>query len=557
MRMTIDPACGFDMAAALRGENGAYGRVGVSLPLHWLAGEEDKTEMLQLLQHHGVQSVELRTVRPGQEPEAVLRAAELLWENGFQITVHGGVNSVDTAVSDVFAHLAQLLPALRQDKLNITIHPVVGDNAAMLTSLSDHILAHELPVTIALENNRLLPDKTQGDSTALVLAAVKAANRPNVGICFDMGHYAYYVKKNFPESPDLLPDAEFWKYVIHTHIHGVNGLTTHFPLGLYELPLQAFLEKLSYGYFGVYNLELDFPRFEDLHTPVEALDRSIPYLQQSLPLVARLYDAVAKSFDAGFESALTCLDAKENTFSLIHSTSYLFHTAGCRWGMDVAFRWARSLAKTPAQAAGLLKPLQVMVISHSHADHFEKETLRLLAKNDTIFIVPDFLEAQALECGIAPEKLVLAKPGEKICLHGMTFLPFASSHFRPNNGPGVPEYGYHVSAPGCPSQVFPVDIRDFSKKEELPPADYCFANVWLRDESCDESSWRPMVEPWAQYMLQFSTGHILMTHLYEDGRPEDKMWREEHTRALAEAIHRLSPETKVIVPNRGQCIPLV
>jgi uncharacterized protein YhfF len=48
-----------------------------------------------------------------------------------------------------------------------------------------------------------------------------------------------------------------------------------------------------------------------------------------------------------------------------------------------------------------------------------------------------------------------------------------------------------------------------------------------------------------------------MTHLYEDGRPENKMWREEHTRALTEAIHRLSPETEVIVPRRGQCMPLV
>ena len=110
--------------------------IGVSLPFKWFADGTDTEGILSLLRSQGVGSVELRTVRPEHAPEAVLQAAEYLWENGFQITVHGSVKTVETAVADVFAPLAQLLPKLRQEKLNVTVHPVVGDNCAMVTALA-------------------------------------------------------------------------------------------------------------------------------------------------------------------------------------------------------------------------------------------------------------------------------------------------------------------------------------------------------------------------------------------------------------------------------------
>ena len=101
-----------------------------------------------------------------------------------------------------------------------------------------------------------------------------------------------------------------------------------------------------------------------------------------------------------------------------------------------------------------------------------------------------------------------------------------------------------------------MDIRNFSQKEDIPTADYCFANVWLEDNSADPESWQAMVEPFAKYMLSFSNKNILLTHLYEDGRPDHKMWRAEHAHAAADKIHALSPETRVIIPRRGECIRL-
>lgn len=535
--------------------------IGVSLPLSWFISSDAEIkadEVLEFLKKQGVDSVELRTVRPYHEPEDVLKAANTLWDNGFYVTVHGSVTGLETAVADVFAPLGKVLPALRQDKLNVTIHPICENNTEMLLALSDHILDNNYPVTIALENNRKMPDKTEGDSTLLVLEAVTAADRKNVGICFDMGHYAYYVKKNHPDTPDMLPAPEFFKRVIHTHIHATKGLRTHYPLGVYDLQLDEILQKLSFGYFGVYNLELDFPRLKEEWTPLDALAQSIPYLRDHLHYCAKLYDTVRRDFDSWFLSALKCWDTEPEgcNFSLIHSSAYLFHTNGCKWAMDIAFRNARILAKTPARAAELMKDMQMMVLSHGHRDHFEESTIRLLKDSDIIWVVPDFLEERILGLGVRPEKLRVAKRGEVISLFGMDILPFESKHFRSSNGVGVKEYGYYITAPGCPSLAFPVDIRNFNQREDVPMADYCFANVWLEDNSADEESWRSMVEPFAKYMLSFSNKTILLTHLFEDGRPDHKMWRSEHAHAVADKIHALSPETRVIIPRRGECIQL-
>ena len=124
--------------------------IGVSLPLEWLNRQRQETpELLSLLKKHNVRSIELRTVRPHHEPQVVLEAAALAWEWDFQITIHGSASTAESAVSDIFVPLQALLANMQQNKLNITVHPIVGDNAAMLTALSDHILENCLSVTIA------------------------------------------------------------------------------------------------------------------------------------------------------------------------------------------------------------------------------------------------------------------------------------------------------------------------------------------------------------------------------------------------------------------------
>lgn len=537
--------------------------IGVSLPLAWLAGAAaplaDPAQLLPKLKERGVRSVELRTVRATHRPETVYGAARLLWEHGFSISVHGEVKSEETAVEDVFFPLGKVLSALGQPRLNITIHPLPGDNERVLHQLADHIEKHAYPVTIALENNRLLPDHREGDSAAFVWNAVAAVDRKCIGICFDFGHYLYYRRKNHPDEPFVLPPSAFFQRVIHTHIHALNGLNTHFPLGAYSMPLEDIWEALSHEYFGLYNIELDFPRFQELHAPEAALLDSVTVLRESLPACARLYDRISDSFDRWFLSACSALEGDSGTkFGLIHASSYLFSTDGYRWAVDVAFRNAYALSETPGRCAELLKELDLMVISHAHADHFEQATVTALADLELSWIIPDFLYDAALEYGISPNRIHIARPGQPLTVGPLTLTPFPGRHYRPGTTMGTPEYGYFVTAENGPSIVFPMDVRDFSPEgvPALPDADYCFAHVWLGDGCGEEASFAPLDSRFAQFMLKFSSKHIFLTHLYENGRLDRDMWRRRHAELLKAKIEALSSCTRVTIPQCGQVFSL-
>lgn len=536
--------------------------VGVSLPFDWLlTGEglpESREAVLLALKTEGVRSIELRTVRDHHTATDVKRVAQLLWDYGFYISLHGVVKTEENAVSELFYPLEELLKDLRQPSVNITVHPIVGDNVKMLSAIADHIEKHNLPVTVALENNRLMPDKTAGDSAAYVLEVVKEVDRAQIGICWDMGHYMYWWQKNHGNEPVRLPDETFLKRVIHTHIHALSGLKTHFPLDSYTLPLKEFLDELGFEYFGLYNIELEYNRFKDIHPLIPSLVGSVRELKAKMPICANVYDEIRDHFDDWVMSARKVFDADGVKFGLIHSSSYLFNFNGYRVGMDIAFRNARFLASTPKKCVDYLKNIHLMVISHSHRDHFEKSLVRMLADTEIRWVIPDFMYDMALECGISPEKIYIAKKGEPITAGNLTILPFEGRHFRPDTKRGVPEYGYYVTAEGMPSIAFPVDIRDFSLENlpNIPKADYCFANIWLGDGKGLDAFCEPMAQDFSEFMLKFSDKNIILTHLYENGRKDKDMWRKEHAEFVGSKISALSPKTNVFIPTCGQVIEL-
>ena len=534
--------------------------IGVSLPMDWLCGKSefpvDLTRTLQEIKARGVRSVELRAVRSHTAPDEVASVAALLWENGFSITVHASPRSAESAVADVFAPLSQILGALKQPQLIVTVHPIVGDNAAMLRALIAYAEEQGYPIRIALENNRLLPDGTEGDSAALVLSAVTEVAHPDVGICFDLGHYMYYWKRHYAEESAPTLPKKFWKHVIHTHIHALHDITTHYPIKSTDALLKQLLDDLSFGYFGLYNVELDFKRFADKIDPQKALLDSIESLREIMPVCARLYDDLREHFDERFLHALTMYDRpqKGTQFALLQSASFLFQTDGFRWGMDVTFRNAYHLAKTPHQAPALLSSLDLMVISHGHGDHFEEQTVRALAETNMRWLLPDFLADQAELWGVRRDKMIIAHPGELLHVGPLTILPFMGQHFRPVTGKGTEEYGYHITTDDGLTMAFPVDTRDFSTDQltSIPAADYCFANVWLGDHNGFASDLTEQLDTFANFMLHFSKKNILFAHLYECNRRAEDMWRDVHAEMLTKTIRGISPQTNTILPAPGE-----
>ena len=510
-------------------------------------------KLLMRLWAHGVRSIELRAVPAGEDPMRVLRAADLLWDYGFNVTVHGGTKSAHSAVADVLDPLSAVLAHMRQKELIVTVHAIKEDTVGMLTALSDRIIACGYPVRIALENSRKMPDKTDGDSVAQVLDAVIRADRRNVGICFDMGHFAWYTE-NFTDDPQMLPPKEFMARVIHTHIHACVDGTTHFPLDTWRDPFARYIRALDYRYYGVYNIELEPKRFADRWEAEEAYLLSADVMRANYPLYASLYDDIRFHYDDAFRRAadsLRCADGCR--MALIAPSSYLLCTNGYRWGMDIAFQHIANLAQTPSRVREYLGDLDLVLLTHGHGDHLEKKTVCALADTEITWVVPAFLAENVLACGVRQEKIIPVQAGETVCVGPLTVQVLAGRHFRPNGGSGLEAVGYRITAEKAPSLLFPGDTRDYSPTDEKVPeaADYCFGHVWLTDQAMDPEAYEPMSREMAEFLLHLSRRHIFLTHLYGD-RVQTRMWQRHHAHAVSAAIRELSPETRVCVPRLGE-----
>ncbi len=242
--------------------------------------------LLTAVKNSGVDSVELRVLFANQDPQEALVTAEKIWAHGMEITVHGMMDSEETAVEDVLNPVSEILKNLKQDKLNITVHaiknkefpevetsPIPTINA--LKKLAEKI--KDLPVVIALENNRKKKDDDPGNCTEKVLEMVKAVDNDKIKICWDMGHH-YYNCKAFTDDEFALPSEEFLERVVHTHIHGLVDGKTHYDLNETNLPLEKYLKAMNKNFSGVYNLELTPNFWSDYKEPEDGLFTSVETL---------------------------------------------------------------------------------------------------------------------------------------------------------------------------------------------------------------------------------------------------------------------------------------
>lgn len=579
---------------------------GVSLPYKELlkgtapgiaaaGGDAGLCAFLRGLCEDGVASVELRGIGRSPAPADMLAVCRLIWACELSVTIHGAVRSADTAVSDVFDPLALLLPELtaHQPLLTVTVHPVCGNDTAdvtesnirMVGALAGHILENGLPVRIALENNRRMPDGSMGDSVKLaadVISRVRARlyGDPRVGetfrsgvncvvgICFDMGHYAWYREQTHPGEAYEVPSADFMRYVIHTHIHAVSpGGQTHFPLaGDNRLPLASNLDALGWRYGGVLDLELSFERFRDLWTPEDALRMSLDALRAACVPMMEAYADIRAHYVERLVSASSLLrDAPGkgtrfspvySRFSLVYSTFYIFDTAGTKWVMDPVLRQAADMTDAPDHIADCLAGADYILITHSHDDHFERSVVRRLAGAGIQWVIPSFMVDMAKAYGLSDAEIIPAEAGQTLKLGTLTVQTFEGRHYRPGTKNGVPELGYLVTAPGSPSMLFPGDIRDYDPAG-FPPlsADIVFAHVWLGDGKCMETDF-PLADSFVRLFTSFGARRVLLTHLYETVRDIRSMWQRCHAELLAERMKEVCPDMTVDIPDCGTIIQL-
>ncbi len=237
----------------------------------------------------GVGSIELRAVRPDTPREMTAACARAVLDAGLCLTIHATL--AELSARAFFATVAPALELLPADHptVPITVHSArtgsaTLDRAATIRLLrlwGEYAERKRMNVVLALENNRIHVSGLSIVECDGVMATVREVGRPNVGCCFDFGHlYSNFL--TYPECTPFLPPDGFLQAAVHTHIHGVKGIT-HYPLLDGCLPLEDYLRHLrAAGYRGIYNLELESGRFWREIEPREGFELSVERLKSCL-----------------------------------------------------------------------------------------------------------------------------------------------------------------------------------------------------------------------------------------------------------------------------------
>ena len=81
-----------------------------------------------------------------------------------------------------------------------------------------------------------------------------------------------------------------------------------------------------------------------------------------------------------------------------------------------------------------------------------------------------------------------------------------------------------------------------------------FLRLWLGDDNRNQEDYLQRICPFSEYMLTYCRKHLIIGHLYENGRRDHQMWHTEHVLPVLECLNALSPDTKVTVPDWGEAV---
>ena len=241
-------------------------------------------KLLENIRRAGVTSVELRSVGAGADPLNVLAAYRLCLASGLALSIHATTPEDLRRAEDFFCPYGELFGQEGPQRFTLTLHALGSKetSSAIFARLAQLARENGYPVQLLLENSRRKEPGDAGDSCEAVLGILAQAADPDLGVCWDFGHY-FYNLTHYDGKPDDVPADEFLRKVRHTHIHSVHEGRTHFPLGAGDLPLKRYCAALiRAGYGGVYNLELGFARFYSETDPYRALILSLHVLKEAL-----------------------------------------------------------------------------------------------------------------------------------------------------------------------------------------------------------------------------------------------------------------------------------
>ena len=493
-------------------------------------------------------AVEIATVSLKTEGDALLAACRRCASYGLFVTVHGSLDGVTEADSFWKPYLPLLASGL-QESYTVTVHPLSDptESERILRAVCAKAETEGYPVTLMLENQRDKNAQYPHRLCRQVAERVRAINSSCLRMCFDFGHHLSNIRLN---GMDFDPfDAEIFPLVGHTHIHAVSGSDTHFPLYGGETLLEENLTGLMRcGYDGVLTLELLPGRYMDRFDIRESIVSSVSILKTAVHQTAAKLCAAAdfsENYVSHVQSVRSAAEGAACGFGVIGTAAYLIRMGETSIAVDP------SLWELPVGADGrrvlldLLATCDAVIITHTHADHFDRELIAELPPDVPLYL-PDFLSCER-------ENVIVTHDGASYRIGNVTLHVFASAHSEMHaDGSlgGVPEYGFAIEYGGA-FAVFPTDVRTYEKAHTtFSPTKALIAHLWLGRAQGLNVHDNPCAERFCAFAESFGSERIFLSHLWDVRREILDMWTDANAELVTKRLKN------VILLRVGQWIEL-
>ncbi len=235
---------------------------------------------------------------------------------------------------------------------------------------------------------------------------------------------------------------------------------------------------------------------------------------------------------------------KGDTVWLTYAANYLLHTGNTHWAIDPYSLYTRLKLDIQLDFRDDLQNLQLVVLTHAHADHLDLNLIAALHDLPIKWVIPSFMLERVQQTAHLPkENIIIPQPGMPISFSDLTLTPFEALHIRGNNG--VPELGYLAEFNGK-RWLFPGDTRvyDPGRLPSVGKLDGVFAHLWL-GKACALDDPPPLIESFCNFFYTLQPTRIIVTHLEESGRKADDFWTEDHYQLVKQQFNALDPEIVV------------
>jgi hypothetical protein len=268
-------------------------------------------------------------------------------------------------------------------------------------------------------------------------------------------------------------------------------------------------------------------------------------IQQKIQTTVAAYPSLWHDVTSGWQTEQS--DAVWLTFA----ANYLLHTGNTHWAIDPYSLYTRLKLDIQPDFPNDLRDLQLVVLTHAHADHLDLNMISALRDLPISWVIPSFMLDRVQQTAHLPEEnIIIPHPGTPIYFADLALTPFEALHIRGNNG--VPELGY-LAEFSDKRWLFPGDTRvyDPGRLPSFGKLNGVFAHLWLgKARALDNPP--PLLEEFCNFFYALQPACVIITHLEESGRKADDFWTEEHYHLVRQRFNALDPEIIVTSLMMGQ-----